>query len=539
MSKRNLILVCHILCFQFFCYGNNKEYLMEKKQLSNDSIQKLYSKGVEQYGAADYKAAIDSWKIILSNAESIKDLSNQIKTSTNIGACYNAMGYYKTALGYFLKADKMLVNQKEKKENYWINYINIGVCYMSLEQYDRAKEYFESTRDFNDHILLLKNINLAKWHADKGQKDNFFHYKTSTDKAIKKMQIYEGAWYEIQLNYMITIKDLASLKILLEQLEPKYEEQSLNLKLTFNKAYFAVYQQLYESVADLLAHSKEIELANNYNLKELFYGLLKDYYYQQENLKQYNRYATLSLETLKGRYDEQNMLYIEDFKTAKEFEALKNAIFEIKQENNIINSHLKKSQLLFRFSLSLLVLGAIVLLLLLMNYSKKKKINKLSHLQTQNKLLLEEIEKLELIENLKLSEEELNNSMVTVKKLMILRKQLMDLTNTTHELSDKEVIRQIKLTLTSFFDNYRELNFMINKKVNLGSVIENLRNEFDTLNQREFQIIEFILYQFTTKEIALLTDKSEKAIQYNRTQIRKKMRLSSSITLEEYLQSRQ
>jgi tetratricopeptide (TPR) repeat protein len=508
-------------------------------QLSTDSIQKLYANGVEQYGQANYTAAIESWKIVLRNAETIKDSTNQIKTSTNIGACYNAMGYHKTALGYFLKADKMLLFQKEKKENYWINYINIGVCYMSLEQYDSAKKYFESTADFNDHILILKSINLAKWHADKGQKDLFFYYKSRTDNAIKKMPIYQGAWHVVQLNYMITLNDLSPLKILLAEIQPTYKEEILHLKLTFNKAYFAVYKKLYESIADLLVHSKEIAAATDYNLKELFYGLLKDYYFQQENLERYNHYATLSLETLKARYDEKNMLYIEDVKTAQEFEELKNTIVEIKQENNIITSHLKKSQLLFRFSLCLLVLGVIVVILLLMNYSKKKKINKLSHLQTHNKLLLKEIEKLELIENLKLSEEELNNAMINVKKLMLLRKQLMDLTTSTHELSDKEVIRQIKLTLTSFFDNYRELNLLINKKVNVGSIIENLRGEFDTINEREFQIIEFILYQFTTKEIALLTDKSEKAIQYNRTQIRKKLNLDSTITLEEYLHSKQ
>lgn len=178
-----------------------------------------------------------------------------------------------------------------------------------------------------------------------------------------------------------------------------------------------------------------------------------------------------------------------------------------------------------------------VLFLLVMNYKIKKKIDRLSYVKAENELLIKEVEKLELTENLKLSEEELNNSMINIKKIMLLRKQLNDLINGKHEFSDKEVVRQIKLTLISFFDNYRELTSLINKKVNITFIIDYLRNEFDTLNEREFQIIEFILYQFTTREIALLMDKSEKSIQYNRTQIRKKINLDSTVSLEEYLNS--
>jgi DNA-binding CsgD family transcriptional regulator len=79
---------------------------------------------------------------------------------------------------------------------------------------------------------------------------------------------------------------------------------------------------------------------------------------------------------------------------------------------------------------------------------------------------------------------------------------------------------------------------MMQKKLNVDKMLFYVRKEHPEITDKEIRVIEYIALHFTTKEIALLLGKSEKSIEYYRTQIRKKMQLTITCTLEEYLNSR-
>lgn len=100
---------------------------------------------------------------------------------------------------------------------------------------------------------------------------------------------------------------------------------------------------------------------------------------------------------------------------------------------------------------------------------------------------------------------------------------------------EKEILRNLKVCLNSFFDNYRDLSGIMQKKLNVDKIIAFVKEHHPDITAKEISVIEFIALQFTTKEIALLMDKSEKSIEYYRSQIRKKLHLSTNSTLEEYL----
>jgi tetratricopeptide (TPR) repeat protein len=126
------------------------------------SLKELFEKGIGEYSNYKYNMAIATWKQVLQKANTTKDSSIIIKTNINIGSGYNALGYHKTALSYFLKSAKIFESYHIKNEPYWANHLNIGVCYMSLEQYDLAKKYFKKTAAYNAYIVFLKKLNLAK-----------------------------------------------------------------------------------------------------------------------------------------------------------------------------------------------------------------------------------------------------------------------------------------------------------------------------------------------------------------------------------------
>ena len=216
--------------------------------------------------------------------------------------------------------------------------------------------------------------------------------------------------------------------------------------------------------------------------------------------------------------------------------------------NNAMNIQLNNELNLKHFSSSSIIFclfGIIVLLclwiaLLIIRINKyKNEMNSLSIIHAQNELLAKEFERLELTENLKETTEELNTSILTIKKVALLKKQLENIVDDkSPNYNEKETLKKLKLSLNSFFDNYRELSQIMQKKLSVDKIVNFVKKNHPEITDKEIKVIEYIALHFTTKEIALLMDKSEKSVEYYRTQIRKKIKLNSSSTLEEYLNSR-
>lgn len=533
MLKKHFLIITLILSLNLFSFAAINTTNFQEKEAN---LQRQLELGVKEYTDANYEDAIKIWKLALKEAEDMGSKKYQISLSTNIGACYNAIGYHKTALNYFFKTEKLLEQKNEIIEHYWINQINIGVCYMSLEQFDMARKYFDSTDDFNEHIIFLKNLNLAKWHGEQGDQKSFYEYKVIVDKMIVNNQMYLGPWYEMQLDYLLLWEDLPRLKALLDDLKTDYDNETVDLKIVFNDAWFLVYKQLYEPIEKILSYGEEALQDNNLYVKRSLYSVLKAYYYQQNDLVKYAKYAQLSDFNIQALYQEKNMLYVEDFKAAQLLEQLQNKFLGEQLKNKLINSELAKKNLLFNLSIFLIAMGLVVIFLLIKNRAKSKTIFSLEQIESQNKLLKKELEKVEIAENLKLKEIELQSSLINLKKIMLLKSQLEKIATNDGTEADHQIVKQIKLVLNSFFENYRELSSLINKKMNVEMLISKVRECYPLINSRELQVLEHIHLQFTTKEIAILMDKSEKSIEYNRVSLRKKLELDTSESLEQFLE---
>ena len=210
------------------------------------------------------------------------------------------------------------------------------------------------------------------------------------------------------------------------------------------------------------------------------------------------------------------------------------------QLNNELNlKHFSSSSIIFLLSGIIALLSLWIALLIIRSNKSKNEMNSLSIIHAQNELLAKEFERLELTENLKETTEELNTSILTIKKVALLKKQLENIVDDkSPNYNEKETLKKLKLCLNSFFDNYRELSQIMQKKLSVDKIVNFVKKNHPEITDKEMKVIEYIALHFTTKEIALLMDKSEKSVEYYRTQIRKKIKLNSSSTLEEYLNSR-
>lgn len=540
---KNLVF---LLVFNFtinYCFSSittNNYYstidIDSSKRAPNSTLKKLFEKGIEEYRSYEYNNAITIWKSVLKKADPKKDSSIVIKATINIGSSYNALGYHKTALNYFIKSDKIFKSSKIKNEPYWANHINIGVCYMSLEQYDLAKKYFDKTMDYNNYIVFLKKLNLAKWHAVQDQQAEFLNYQTQIEQAVIAFPMYIDIWNELQLDFFIKWKNAPKVKELIDKLTLSYKQQNLYLKLLINKGNLLVYNKPIDSKEILLSQFNNVSSSSDLYLKDLYFEVLRECYYKSKNLEQFYYYNNLWDQNKDALNKEKNMLYVEDFKAAQESEELKEKISEVQLKNQLIQNKLSKSTIIYWFLIVVIIMGSGIIFLLVRNYKKNKEIHSLSIIQSQNELLKKEFEKLELTENLKETAEELNTSILNIKKVALLKKQLENIVDeTSPNYNEKETLKKLKLCLNSFFDNYRELTQIMQKKLNVDKIVNFIKKEHPEITEKELKVIEYITLQFTSKEIALLMDKSEKSVEYYRTQIRKKIKLNSSNTLEEYL----
>jgi tetratricopeptide (TPR) repeat protein len=517
----------------FSVFSRVDDTLTDPKEIT---LNKLIDKGISEYSDYKYNKAIDTWKQVLQKADPKKDSSTIIKTNINIGSGYNALGYHKTALSYFLKTAKIFDNYRIKNEPYWTNNLNIGVCYMSLEQFDLAKKYFEKTADYSPYIVFLKKLNLAKWHALTNQQSVFISYQKDISQRVTSFPMYVDIWHEMQLDFFFKWENSTKAKELLDQLVPLYEQQNLFLKLLINQVYLLVYKKTYAPLSSIHAFAPEVISSNDLYLTSLYYSVLKEQYYALKDLENYHYYSGLWDSNNEALNEEKNMLHVEDYKAADELEELKGRFSEVQLKNQVIENQLAKSTIRFRLSVVIILMGLGIIFLLVRNYKKNRALHTLSAIQTQNELLKKELEKGALSESLKETSEELTASILNVKKVALLKKQLENIVDEKNpEYNEKETLKKLKLCLNSFFDNYRELTQMMQKKLNVDKMLFYVRKEHPEITDKDICVIEYIALHFTTKEIALLMGKSEKSIEYYRSQIRKKLQLQSDSTLEEYL----
>lgn len=537
----------YLLIFNLFCVCGYSSSVLHSttaytipdstKQITSEPQKLLFEKGIKAYENHNYNIAISIWKKVLKVNEKKKDKELNFKVKVNIGAAYNAIGYHKTASQYFISLNSNKISDK-KKEIFWVNKINIGVCYMSLEQFDVAKQYFDKTEEFSPYISFIKKLNLAKWYALKDDKATFYAFQKDISKEVSNFPVYESIWEELQLEFLINWNDKARLKVLLPNLRLKYNTNNLFLKLKINQALLVVNQKPLETITEILNYENEVSNSNDLYLKNLYYKFLKEFYFKSNNINSYHKFDKLWEGSNKQFMKEKNMLYLEDAKAAKELEELKGKFSDVKLKNQLIQNQLSKSNILFRFSVIIIIMGLGIIFLLIRNFKKNKKIHKLSLLQSKNELVKKEFEKLELSENLKETAEELNTSIVNIKKVALLKKQLENIIDEkSPNYNEKETLKKLKLCLNSFFDNYRELTQMIQKKLNVDKIVDTVRKDHPEISDKEIRVIEYIALHFTTKEIALLMDKSEKSVEYYRSQIRKKMQLNKNESLEDFFTS--
>ena len=506
-----------------------------------DLAAKCYSEiGNRKYTELDYIGSIKNWSKTAELSEKLNIKLNTAQIENNLGAAYNALGYSKTSSYFFIKAKKVYDEENIKDRNYWIMHINIGVCYMDLNMLDEAKKYFKIVvGNEDDYIRFLYHLNMTKLSGLEKDVINFYYHNAQSGKLLPKFELYRNVWETILLEFAADLFDLEKANEILNTYQQYYTKKPLYVKLLLNRLKWKNEKELFEPASKILNYESKIIEDNDLYQTDLYYEIVANYFLYKKDFVKYSYAVKKSIESKDKLREQRNNQSLEDYKSEASANDLrrKNQILEVRNQLNERSVDYQKTILIFFIVLSFSLL---ILLLLGLKYFKKSRKLKQLELEGINAALkFKQLSENTLMNKVGMQEMQINEIMLNISKIAVLKSQIDQFIKSSSKMNISDEwtreIKLLKLNMDSFFTNYRELAVVSYTNTLDYSSLEKLKKSFPTLTEKDFQVIQLILNNFTSKEIAILLSKSEKSIEYYRRQLRVKLGLKKEDDIEQFI----
>lgn len=500
------------------------------------SGQTSLSKDPDRYASALLKQTVDYMQTNRTKAmsylqEALK-LENKLADSTKIslyvtaGNTYKDQESYYQALNYYYKG--LEINNKIDARDSYSILNNIGGCYYFMGNYKKARHFWEqSLKKFENSKPDEKSVegsiiynNLAVLEKEQGNYaralemlKEFKNRNTIAKDTLNIIMAYENiANVSLKLKETETAVDNLRQGITLaKKIKSPYDIASLynilgkinleNLNVRDSALYYL--KNAY-SIADKSSFS-DIKLLSSESLVKLF-EKEKDY----KNALQYLHTAkSLSEASINQENDKKvNRLEIE---------------FNEKMTQNALLASQTKRERFFIFGIVLLLCCSVIIFLMF-----KLQKSKTAKRAAENELLEKKLEE---------KNKELTNSAIqmlqTSEIIQSTQKELSELNSGT-EMSDNKIfhiISELKKSSKGFGKDEFYKIFMETE----DQFYKKLLNEFPDLTKNELRLCAFLKLNLSSKEISDITHQSPHSIVVARSRLRKKLRLSNSESLNNFL----
>jgi tetratricopeptide (TPR) repeat protein len=516
-------------------------------------VLQIYDLAIEHYN--------QSLDLFLGNKNEV-EISNQYN---NVGTVYFKWGKYNLATEYF---SRTLQIDKRRGDSLAISssYNNIGKVYETWGYYDIAIEHYQNALVYlgekvNDERKALRLSNIGTSYYKKGELEKALKYlkdALNIDMALGK-KIKAAVRYNEIANVLLKMGD--------HQKAIEYNEQALEIFRKSNRK---------ESLAIVLKDLGAV------------YSALKDYKraeaYIMESIALAREIQSLANEMaalkLMGEMYEEQGFYIESMKYHKQYDRLRDTIFNAQihqqlanykikfetekkeQENQLLRKNIiikKRTQRAILIIGGVLFIAAVLLLLLLRLKIKTLKQARILHEQDK-KLSSLEIEKKELEKQslqdkvfaekqlnrlqhekyqaeIKLKNRELVHStlqLVNKNKVLSEIKEKVNQPNSIDPDSSFEIVQLINHN-TDADQNWKQ--FMVDfEKIHPGFV-DRVRRRYPDLGEPFIRLSVLLRIELSTREIAELLNVSLAAVNKNRQRLRKKLSLPAEADLSAHMQS--
>ncbi|SDF82589.1 tetratricopeptide repeat protein [Epilithonimonas hungarica] len=500
------------------------------------SGQTSLSKDPDKYASTLLKQTVDYMQTNRTKAmsylqEALK-LENKLADSTKIslyvtaGNTYKDQESYYQALNYYYKG--LEINNKiESRDSYSI-LNNIGGCYYLMGNYKKARQFWEqSLKNFENSKASDKSVegsiiynNLAVLEKEQGNYaralemlKEFKNRNTASKDTLNIIMAYENiANVNLKLKETDTaVENLRQGITLAKKIKSPYDIASLynilgkiNLDNLNNRDSALYYLKNAYNIADKSSFS-DIKLYSSESLVKLF-EKEKDY----KNALQYLHTAKSLSEASINQENEKkvNRLEIE---------------FNEKMTQNELLASQTKRERFFIFGIVLLLSFSVIIFLL---FQLQK--NKTAKRVAENELLAKKLEE---------KNKELTNSAIqmlqTSEVLQSTQKELSELNSGTETSDNKisNILADLRKSSKSFGKAEFEKIFMETEE----GFYKKLLSEFPDLTKNELRLCAFLKLNLSSKEISDITHQSPHSIVVARSRLRKKLRLSNSESLNNFL----
>lgn len=501
----------------------------------------FFEVGNYYYSISQFDNALNWYKKALENKKCAGDFKNLAGINSNIGVIYLGKGYLKTAISFFIAARKDLEKLGEKNQNYWVNYINIGVAFMEMEDLAAAKRVFDKIdAKFSPTTSFLVAINLAKIAGLKKDKKTFNIHINRADKLIKQVKLYENTLAELKLEFYVKFQDKKNLSKIFNAKIDAYSTAYIYTKLLMQQASLLINQKIIGVPKNIEALRKEVMSQDDITNQLAYYEFIKLMSQRQKNYKLYANALEKIMQLQDKKRLENTTNALKDYQILVEKTSLKQENEQLRTQHNI-NVLKIKNQRYLNFFLIISSLFLFVLGLYLYSYFQRKEKTKTNVIVEISKDLETSHEmQFSLQQKLRNQELRMEEILKTVGKIAILRKQIEayfnnnKLKNTSPE--DAAELKRAKLDVDLFFNNYTELAIIASQKEAYSFEKLRINNLFkDKLSDKELTVLSLIMNSYSSKEIGILLNKTEKAIEYTRKNIRVKLGIDSTTPIDVFV----
>jgi DNA-binding CsgD family transcriptional regulator len=524
----------------------------ERLQLLNDFSNKAqkqannrvlflanYGKGNLYYSILNNDSALVYWQKALTYAERTNDYENTANLNSNLGTIYLQNGYLKTAINYFLTAQKIKQKLKEIDENYWSIYLNIGVANMSLHQYDRASTYFNTipTRHYKS-LKFLVYLNKAKLQALKNNQYLFYYNLDLAKQYLVKNSFYTNIFDQVFLELSLDFKNLKRLNFIQTKLAPTYFEQPLYIKILLQHAALIINGKTINKEDVTSVFAKDVLSTRDVYTEMAYNDMLAFYFKLKKDYKNYANFLEKRTTILDKINDSEAKIALNDFQIALSKNKLSYENEQLKTSIQLKTLKIKNHRYLTAF-LILSMLGLIILVWYILKFNKKNQLAKEQDVTSMQLSLEQQIIERQRLQKLVQNQEfKIKEILTNVSKIAILKKQMEEFILSMNEISqassEKNLLKQAKINTDAFFNNYIDLAILASQKDE--NDLKQIKAKYSAaLSENEMNVLLLILNDYTSKEIAILLTKSEKGIEYSRKNIRLKLAIPKEIAIKQFI----
>jgi two-component system, NtrC family, response regulator AtoC len=258
---------------------------IEKSPISTEvksAINLLIKDGWENYRKYEMHTARDFADQILKIAKA-NSYPRGIMIAYYLYGLINAsLNRFDLALDDYFEGLKAVLN-KTDDDSESMAYENIGRCYGQLEDYEKSIEYFHKSLSLNESLSVRDNLGQCYLRmnqidlADKYLSEAYSKLKKDKDIAIHKLFLFSDICLNLSQVHLKKKQPEEALKVLMEVLKLDVIEKDMKIKSSLYSAMGLTYSHLKQYREADEFHQKSIEIAIQYDTKEVLYESYRNY----------------------------------------------------------------------------------------------------------------------------------------------------------------------------------------------------------------------------------------------------------------------